>query len=94
MSDPIVEARGITRVFPMPAGPVVAIDALDLAIDRGEYVSVCGPSGCGKSTLLHVLGVVDTPTSGRLLVDGRDTSTLSDALRRALGLTRIRFCLL
>ncbi|HEU0108138.1 MAG TPA: ABC transporter ATP-binding protein [Vicinamibacteria bacterium] len=91
MSPPVVEARGVTRTFPMPAGPVVAVRDLSVTIATGEFVSVCGPSGCGKSTLLHILGCVDTPSTGELLVDGRDVSTLGDAARSALRLSKIGF---
>ncbi|PYQ46020.1 MAG: ABC transporter ATP-binding protein [Acidobacteria bacterium] len=75
----------------MPAGPVVAVRDLSVTIATGEFVSICGPSGCGKSTLLHILGCVDTPSSGELLVDGRDVSTLGDAARSALRLSKIGF---
>ena len=91
MSPPVVEARGVTRTFPMPAGPVVAVRDLSVTIATGEFVSICGPSGCGKSTLLHILGCVDTPSCGELLVDGRDVSTLGDAARSALRLSKIGF---
>ena len=91
MSPPVVEARGVTKAFPMPAGPVVAVRDLTLAVADGEFVSICGPSGCGKSTLLHILGCVDTPTEGRLLVEGRDVGTLGDAARSAIRLSRIGF---
>jgi len=91
VSPPVVEARGVTRTFPMPAGPVVAVRDLSVTIATGEFVSICGPSGCGKSTLLHILGCVDTPSSGELLVDGRDVSTLGDAARSALRLSKIGF---
>ena len=91
MSPPVVEARGVTRTFPMPAGPVVAVRDLSVTIATGEFVSICGPSGCGKSTLLHILGCVDAPSSGELLVDGRDVSTLGDAARSALRLSKIGF---
>ena len=91
MSPPVVEARGVTRTFPMPAGPVVAVRDLSVTIAAGEFVSICGPSGCGKSTLLHILGCVDAPSSGELLVDGRDVSTLGDAARSALRLSKIGF---
>ncbi len=91
MSPPVVEARGVTRTFPMPAGPVVAVRDLSVTIATGEFVSICGPSGCGKSTLLHILGCVDTPSTGELLVDGRDVSTLGDAARSALRLSKIGF---
>ena len=87
----VVEADRITKSFPMPAGPVVAVRDLSLRIDTGDFVSICGPSGCGKSTLLHILGCVDTPTDGRLRVDGRDVGTLGDAERSAIRLSRIGF---
>jgi putative ABC transport system ATP-binding protein len=91
LSDPVVEALGVTKTFSMPAGPVVAVRGLSLAIESGEFVSICGPSGCGKSTLLHLLGCVETPTEGRLLVEGRDVATLGDAERSAIRLARIGF---
>jgi len=62
-----------------------------LAIARGEYAAVTGPSGCGKSTLLHLLGCVETATSGTLLFDGRDVSSLGDRDRSRIRLTRIGF---
>ena len=88
---PLVEARDISRVFPMPAGPVVALRNVSLSVEAGEYVAITGPSGCGKSTLLHLVGCVDTPSSGSLLFDRRDTSHLSEAERGRLRLTRIGF---
>jgi len=90
-SLPVVEARGVSKVFPMPAGPVVAVRDLDLRLGGLDYVSICGPSGCGKSTLLHLLGCVDTPTTGTLLIDGRDVAALDDAARSAIRLRRIGF---
>ena len=91
MSPPVVEARGVTRTFPMPAGPVIAVRDLSVTIAAGEFVSICGPSGCGKSTFLHILGCVDAPSTGELLVDGRDVSTLGDAERSAIRLSKIGF---
>jgi ABC-type lipoprotein export system ATPase subunit len=75
----------------MPAGPVVAVRDLSVAIDAGELVAICGPSGCGKSTLLHILGCVDAPSQGQMLVDGVDVSTLGDAQRSAIRLSKIGF---
>ena len=91
MSAPVVEARGVTRSFPMPAGPVVAVRDLTVSIAAGELVAICGPSGCGKSTLLHMLGCVDAPSHGQMLVDGVDVSTLGDAERSAIRLSKIGF---
>jgi putative ABC transport system ATP-binding protein len=89
VSAPIAEARGVGKAFPMPAGPVVALRDVTLSVGRGDFLAICGPSGCGKSTLLHVLGCVDTPTTGTLLFDGRDVGSLGDAERSAIRLERI-----
>lgn len=91
MSRTIVEARGVSKLFPMPAAPVTALQDVSLRVLAGSYVAICGPSGCGKSTLLHVLGCVDTPTSGTLLFEDREVGTLSDAERSAIRLTKIGF---
>jgi putative ABC transport system ATP-binding protein len=88
---PIVEARNVTKVFPMSAGPVTAVHGVSLQIARAEYVAIWGPSGCGKSTLLHILGLVDTPSSGALLFENRDVSSLADADRSDMRLTKIGF---
>jgi putative ABC transport system ATP-binding protein len=89
--EPIVRASNVTRSFAMPAGPVVAVRDVTLAIRAGDHVAISGPSGCGKSTLLHILGCVDTPTSGTLLFDGREVSTLGDRARSLLRLGQIGF---
>jgi putative ABC transport system ATP-binding protein len=91
VSAVIVDAKTVSRTFAMPAGPVHAVRDVTLQIRAGDHVAVRGPSGCGKSTLLHMLGCVDAPSSGTLLFDGHDVSTLSDAKRSALRLTRIGF---
>ena len=91
MSNVIVSATGVTREFPMPAGPVTAVRDVSLSIDAGEYIAVRGPSGCGKSTLLHMIGCVDTPSSGTLLFDGKDVTRLSDSARSLLRLSHIGF---
>jgi putative ABC transport system ATP-binding protein len=87
----IVEARDITKVFPMAAGPVTAVQGVSLRIDPAEYVAIWGPSGCGKSTLMHILGCVETPSSGALLFEGRDVSSLPDAVRSDMRLAKIGF---
>ncbi len=87
----MVEARNITRVFPMPAGPVTAVQGVSLRIEPAESVAIWGPSGCGKSTLLHILGCVDTPSSGTLLFENRDVGSLPDTERSNLRLRRIGF---
>ena len=87
----IVDAQGVSRVFAMPAGAVTAVREVTLQVAAGDHVAVTGPSGCGKSTLLHMIGVVDAPTSGRLLFDGHDVSALSDRARSLLRLRQIGF---
>ena len=87
----IVDAQGVSRVFAMPAGPVVAVRDVTLQIGEGDHIAIRGPSGCGKSTLLHMLGCVDGPTSGRLLFNGQDIATLSDARRSLFRLRHIGF---
>ena len=87
----IVEATHISRVFPMPAGPVTAVADVTLRIAPGDHIAIRGPSGCGKSTLLHMLGCVETPTSGTLLFTGNDVTKLSDRQRSLLRLRSIGF---
>jgi len=87
----VVEARRVTRLFPMAAGPVTALRDVSLRVDAAEYVAVSGPSGCGKSTLLHLVGVVDQPTSGAILFEERDVAALSEAERSRIRLVRIGF---
>jgi len=91
VNDTIIDARGVSRVFAMPAGPVTAVRNVTLQIGSGDHIAVRGPSGCGKSTLLHMLGCVETPSSGTLLFDGQSVSDLSDARRSLLRLRHIGF---
>jgi len=87
----IIDAKNVSRVFSMPAGPVTAVRDVTLQISNGDHIAVRGPSGCGKSTLLHMLGCVEPQTSGTLLFDGQDVSRLSDARRSLLRLKQIGF---
>jgi putative ABC transport system ATP-binding protein len=87
----IVEARGLTRVFPMHAGPVTAVREVSLRVEAGDYLAIGGPSGCGKSTLLHLLGCVDAPSTGSVWFEGRDVGPLGDSERGRIRLTRVGF---
>jgi putative ABC transport system ATP-binding protein len=87
----VIEAQAVSRVFPMPAGPVTAVRDVSLRIDAGEHIAISGPSGCGKSTLLHMLGCVDTPSSGALRFQEQEVTRLSDAARSLLRLRQIGF---
>lgn len=90
-ANPAVIVEDVTRVFGEGAAERRALDGATLTVRRGEFVAIMGASGSGKSTLLHILGGVDTPTAGRVVVDGMDLSTLgADALalyrRHTVGL--------
>jgi len=87
----ILEARGLTKVYRTDAAPTAALRGVDLAVRRGEFVSVMGPSGCGKSTLLHLLGLLATPTEGTVVLDGTDTGVISDGRRTLLRRHHIGF---
>src|SRR5438445_12843941 len=87
----MMELVGVTKVYQQGRRTVHAVRGVSLRIERGEYVSIMGPSGSGKSTLLHLLGALDTPTTGRTLFDGRDLQSMSDRERSLLRRTRIGF---
>ena len=88
---PVIEARNITRILPGPV-PVTLVNGIDLAIPAGGgLVAITGPSGSGKSSLLYLLGLLDAPTSGDVLIDGRSTAALNEEARAAIRLTSIGF---
>jgi len=74
----MIQCTEVTRTYRMGESDVTALRGVSFEIAAGEFAAITGPSGCGKSTLLHLLGVVDTPTSGRVVINGRDTSQLGD----------------
>jgi putative ABC transport system ATP-binding protein len=81
----VLQAKGVSRHYPGDGITVHAVDTVDLAVDKGEAVSVMGPSGCGKSTLLHLLGGLERPTSGELWLGGQRVDRLSET-----GWSRLR----
>ena len=87
----IIEAVGVTKSFASGAMHVDAVRGIDLAIRQGEMLAIVGPSGSGKSTLLNLLGAIETPTTGQVLFEGTDISTLNDTERTLLRRRRIGF---
>ncbi len=87
----IAETRGLTKIYGAGETRVVALDHVDLAIEPGEFVAVMGPSGCGKSTLLNLMGGLDTPTEGSVVLDGRDIAAMSDDELTSVRRKRIGF---
>ncbi|TDI35131.1 MAG: ABC transporter ATP-binding protein [Acidobacteria bacterium] len=92
MSDdtPVLSARGLVKTFASGGGRLTILNGCDLDVARGELLAVVGPSGVGKSTLLHILGGLDRPDAGRVLLDGRDLASLSpdqraDTRNRSIG---------
>ena len=85
----LVEAVNLTKTYMLGKVPVQALRGVNLKVEAGDFVSVLGPSGSGKSTMLNLIGALDKPTSGTLLIDGVDISKLSDNqladLRRRIG---------
>jgi len=88
-TEPVVELRGVGRTYGRP--PTVALVDVSLVVERGELLAVVGPSGSGKSTLLNVLGTLDAPTSGHVLIDGVDVAAQSDRALSGLRAHRIGF---
>ena len=87
----ILTCEGVRKVYGSGSSQVTALDGIDLAVAKGEFVAVVGASGSGKSTLLHILGSVDRPTEGRVIIDGTDLASLNPTQaaifrRRKVGL--------
>jgi putative ABC transport system ATP-binding protein len=87
----IVETEALRKVYGEGEAQVCALDGVDIAVQPGEFVAVMGPSGCGKSTLLNMVGGLDRPTSGRVIIDGADLTTLNDDKLTELRRRRIGF---
>ena len=73
----ILRCEGVRKVYGSADNQVVALDHIDLSVQKGEFVAIVGASGSGKSTLLHLLGSVDKPTQGKILIEGTDISTMN-----------------
>ena len=78
MSDIVLELKNVTKIFGEGDTQVKALDDVSFSIKRGEFVLIVGSSGSGKSTLLNMIGLLDKPTSGKVILDGKQTTTLND----------------
>ena len=87
----ILKCEGVRKVYGSGQNQVTALNGIDLSVGKGEFVAIIGASGSGKSTLLHILGSVDKPTEGKIMIDGTDLSQLNQTQaaifrRRKVGL--------
>ncbi len=87
----MIQLKNLSREFQVGNQVVHALDAIDLAISAGEYVSIMGVSGCGKTTLLNILGLLDTPSSGDYILSGINTSEMNDDEMANIRSTKIGF---
>ena len=73
----LIELHNVTKRYRVGEQEILALDGIDLTIEQGEFAAIIGPSGSGKSTLMHLLGCLDTPTTGQMIIDGVDVSRAS-----------------
>jgi len=90
MTHPVLALDRVTRTYPGPP-QVAALRSCDLAVQRGEWLSIMGPSGSGKSTLLNVLGLLDRPDTGSYRIDGEETTAMHDRARTGARAKRLGF---
>jgi putative ABC transport system ATP-binding protein len=88
---PLIQTENLTKVYGKGEAAVIALDHVNMSVNAGESVAVMGPSGCGKSTLLHLLGGLDRPTEGSVMIDGSSLSSLSDDALTQLRRRKIGF---
>jgi len=79
MNDVVIELQDVKKIYKMDGVETPALRGVDLKINKGQFVAIMGPSGSGKSTLLHMIGALDTPTSGKVILDGVDIATLKES---------------
>ncbi|MBB3838653.1 putative ABC transport system ATP-binding protein [Runella defluvii] len=75
----MIQLKNIEKVYRTTTIETVALNKVNLSVEKGEFVSIMGPSGCGKSTLLNIIGLLDEPSKGQVEIDGKQTNGLSDA---------------
>jgi putative ABC transport system ATP-binding protein len=88
---PLITFSEVSKVYKLPAGDVIALDHISLKIMKGEFVAIMGPSGSGKSTTMNMIGCLDTPTSGDLMINGINTKDMNDRALTSLRRDTIGF---
>ena len=88
---PLIDARDIHKIFMLGKVELHVLRGINLAVERGEYISIMGPSGSGKSTLMHILGCLETPTSGTYILDGQEVHSLTEPELASIRRTKIGF---
>jgi putative ABC transport system ATP-binding protein len=90
-ATPVIDLCQVSKVYGHGKLEVIALSAVDLVVERGDFVAIMGPSGSGKSTLMNIIGCLDVPTRGRFSLDGVDVRTLDEAALAQVRLRKIGF---
>jgi len=77
--NPMIQLQQVDKIYRTEEIETVALENVNLNVQKGEFVAVMGPSGCGKSTLLNVMGLLDAPTAGKVILNGKETITMKDS---------------
>ena len=87
----IIQAKNVVKIYGEEPSETIALDNISLEINQGEFSAIVGPSGCGKSTLMHLLGLLDKPTSGEILIDGQKGENLDENEQAKLRNQKVGF---
>jgi putative ABC transport system ATP-binding protein len=79
MPQPILEIEHVSKIYELDGVTVTALDDISLSVNKGEFVAIIGPSGSGKSTLMHIIGALDTPSLGKIAIDGKNIAKLNES---------------
>jgi len=91
VASPVIEIRGLVKIYHLGEVEVRALDGVDLVVGEGEFVAIMGPSGSGKSTLMNIIGCLDRPTNGTYILDSADVSQMSRDQRAVIRNAKIGF---